>query len=140
MQIQRIQTLYLLIAAILTGMFCFLPYATVSVSDEGIRQMLVTETPVLFILNATITVLLLITIFMYRNLKQQIKLALIDALLILGSVATTLLYIYVGHADAIPAFNGGAILLALAFAFTIAARRAMKRDKAKLSSADRLWK
>lgn len=138
MQIQRIQTLYLLIAAIFTGLFCFFPYATISVSETETTQVLVYESPVLLILNITITALLFITMFMYRNLKQQIKLCMVDIALILGSIVTTLLYIYVGQFKAIPAFNGGAILLCLAFAFSIAALRGMKHDKKLLSSADRL--
>lgn len=138
MQIQRIQSLFLLIAAIFTGAFCFLPYATVSVSDRAVTQILVSETPVLFILNAAITILLVINIFQYRNIRFQIKMCAIDLFLILGSIITTLLYVYVGQADLIPAFNGGVILLTFAFAFTIAARRAMKRDLRLLQSADRL--
>lgn len=138
MQIQRIQTLYLLIAAILTGMFCFLPYAAVSVSEDETAKVLASETPILFILNITITILLVINIFMYKNLKQQIRVALLNILLIIGSVITTLIYIYVGHVEAVPAFDGGAILLVLAESFAIAARRAMIKDKKRLSAADRL--
>lgn len=139
MQIQRIQTLYLLLAAIFTGMFCLFPYATVSVNDGTTTQILVRETPVLLVLNITITILLLITIFMYKNLKQQINMCKVNIALIVGSVITTLLYIYVGHFDTIPAFNGGAILLVPAECFAILALRGMKRDQKLLSSANRLW-
>lgn len=138
MQIQRIQTLYLLIAAVLTGLFCFFPYAVISVSDTETQKILVTDTPVLFILNCAITVLLVINIFLYKNLKFQIKMCAVDIFLILGSIITTLLYIYVGHADTVPAFDGGAILLALAFGFTCGAYRKMKSDLRLLQSADRL--
>ena len=138
MQIQRIQTLFLLLAAVMTGMFCFFPYANLSVENGVAEKILVSDTPVLMILNLTITVLLLITMFMYRNLKQQMRMALLDALLIIGSIITTLIYIYVGHADTVPAFDGGAILLCLAEAFTFGAYRRMKHDKDLLASADRL--
>ena len=136
MQLQRIQTLYFLIAAILTAIYCFIPYATISVSDNS-ADYLVSETPVLLILNITITVLLVITIFMYRNIKQQIKVALVDILLILGSIAASLVYTYVGHEAAQPAWIGIS-LQCLAFGFAISGRRAMKRDQALLASADRL--
>lgn len=138
MQIQRLQSIYLLLAAIFTGIFCFVPYASVSVTDGEVTKYLVSETPVLFILNITITVLLLITIFMYRNLRQQIKMTAVDIALILGSAVTTLVYIYVGHAQPIPAMEGGAILLALALGFAVGAYRRMKHDQKLLSSADRL--
>lgn len=138
MQIQRIQTLYLLLAAIFTGLFCFLPYAVVSITEVESAKVLVSETPVLLIFNLTITILLLITIFMYRNLRQQIKMALLNIWLIVGSVITTLLYIYVGADNAVPAFDGGVILLVLAFGFAFGAYRRMKHDQKLLSSADRL--
>lgn len=138
MQIQRLQSIYLLLAAIFTGVFCFLPYATASVSADAPTKILVSDTPILFILNATITVLLVITIFMYRNLKQQMKIAILDIALIIGSIITTLIYIYVGNADTVPAFDGGVILLALAESFVVAAYRRMKHDKDLMSSADRI--
>lgn len=138
MQIQRIQTLYLVIAAIFTCVFCFFPYATVSVSEGETTAVLVYETPVLLIFNLMISILLIIDIFLYRNLKLQINIATLNIWLIVGSIITTLLYIYVGQADAMPAFNGGAILLLFALGFAIAARCGMNRDRKLLQSADRL--
>lgn len=138
MQIQRLQSLYLLIAAIFTGTFCFMPYAALSTAEGETVKLLVPETPVLFILNSTITVLLLITIFMYRNIRQQMKLAILDIALIVGSVVTTLIYVWIGDASPVSAFQGGAILLVLAESFAVVAYRRMKHDYKLLTSADRL--
>lgn len=138
MQIQRLQTLYLIIAVILTGMFCFFPYAESSVSNGEVEKILVSDSPVLMILSATITILLVISIFMYKNLKQQMKMTVVNAALILGTVITSLIYIYVGQADTVPAFDGGVILLVLAFSFCVGAYRRMKHDKNLLAAADRL--
>ena len=137
MQIQRIQTLFLLIAAILTGAFCFLPYATIDVDGE-IKKLFVSDVLVLMIFNLTITALLVITIFLYRNIRFQMKIAKIDIALVVGSVITTLVYIYVGNARPVPAFCGGAIMLAIAEAFIVAAYRKMDKDRKLLASVDRI--
>ena len=137
MQIQRLQSLYLLIAAIFTGVFCVLPFASYTVGDVT-EKMAVCDTPVLFIFNITITVLLLITIFMYKNLKQQMKMAVVDIALIIGSIITTLVYIYSGNLNGVGALEGGTIMLVFAESFVVAARSRMKKDYKLLTSADRL--
>lgn len=71
MVIQRIQTLLLLIAAILVGVFCLTPVAVEAAAgaEADAVKHFICEAPVLLIVNILIAVLLVITIFLYRNLQ-----------------------------------------------------------------------
>lgn len=122
MQIQRLQSLYLLVATILTAAFCVPAAGSV----------------VLLIFNITIAVLLVITIFSFRNLRFQIKLTKVDIALLFGSIITTIIYMYTGNGS-YQEFAGEAILLVLAVGFAFAALSRMKRDKKLLDSANRLF-
>jgi len=138
MQIQRIQTLMLLIAAIFIGTFCFTPFATIVAEGAEPTAMFVKDAPVLLILNVVIAALLLITIFMYRNLRQQIKMTILSIVLICASMVTSGFIMAVGFENAKPVLFGGVVLLVLALLFALLAYRGMKRDHKLLRSMDRL--
>lgn len=138
MQIQRIQTLMLLVAAILTGLFCCMPFASREVGDAASQALYAKDAPVLLVLNIAITVLLLIVIFMYKNLRQQMRMTVLSIVLICGSIVTSGFIIYVGYADATPVLAGGVLLLVAALVFAIVAFRGMKHDHHLLRSMDRL--
>ncbi|MBJ2188986.1 MAG: DUF4293 domain-containing protein [Muribaculaceae bacterium] len=138
MQIQRIQTLMLLIAAIFIGVFCFTPFATVAAEGAEPTAMFVKDAPVLLILNIVVAALLLITIFMYHNLRQQMKMTILAIVLICASMVTSGFVIGVGMENATPVLLGGVVLLVLALLFALLAYRGMKRDHKLLRSMDRL--
>ena len=75
----------LLIAAIFIGVFCFTPFATVAAEGAEPTAMFVKDAPVLLILNIVVAALLLITIFMYHNLRQQMKMTILAIVLICAS-------------------------------------------------------
>lgn len=139
MQIQRIQTLMLLIAAIFVGIFCFVPYATYT-PDEASEAIsaFVKDTPALLLLNLCLAALLLVTIFMYHNLKRQILMTILAVVLICCSMVATGFYILGALPHATPVLLGGVALLVLALLFALLAYRGMRRDRRLLASLNRL--
>ena len=128
----------LLIAAIFIGVFCFTPFATVAAEGAEPTAMFVKDAPVLLILNIVVAALLLITIFMYHNLRQQMKMTILAIVLICASMVTSGFVIGVGMENATPVLLGGVVLLVLALLFALLASRGMKRDHKLLRSMDRL--
>lgn len=128
----------LLIAAIFIGVFCFTPFATVAAEGAEPTAMFVKDAPVLQILNIVVAALLLITIFMYHNLRQQMKMTILAIVLICASMVTSGFVIGVGMENATPVLLGGVVLLVLALLFALLAYRGMKRDHKLLRSMDRL--
>ena len=128
----------LLIAAIFIGVFCFTPFATVAAEGAEPTAMFVKDAPVLLILNIVVAALLLITIFMYHNLRQLMKMTILAIVLICASMVTSGFVIGVGMENATPVLLGGVVLLVLALLFALLAYRGMKRDHKLLRSMDRL--
>lgn len=128
----------LLIAAILVGIFCCVPFASLDVAEAAQVSLYAKDAPVLLVLNIAIAAILLIVIFMYKNLKQQMRMTILAALLICASIVTSGFVIYVGYENATPVLLGGVILLVLALIFAILAYRGMLHDHRLLRSMDRL--
>lgn len=94
--LQRIQTVYLLLIAVLTIAVLFLPLALLQAGDQfftfdasGISTMaaepeLVYPTWGLFALATVITLLALLTIFLFKKRILQIRLCVFNAILMLG--------------------------------------------------------
>ena len=137
MQIQRLQTLMLLIAVILVAVFCFVPFGTVAAQPHDIA-VFVKDAPALLVLNIAIAVLLFITIFMYHDLRRQMRLTILSLILICSSAVTALFILSRAYDNATPVLLGGVGLLVLALIFGLLAYRYMRRDKHLLASADRI--
>lgn len=139
MVIQRIQSLYLLIASVLMALVCFVVPVAQGVDDLGapmtvhIYNML----PVL-IINLLTAVLLLIAIFLYRNLNLQIKVIRIGIVLILISAAIEGVALYSQIGDLKVEWLGSGIMLGCAFVLTLLGLQGVMSDKKLLSSYDRL--
>ncbi len=147
MVIQRIQTLFLLLSAILIGVFAFLPALTIQslgttyqlgaiYSGDGVS----TKPDLLLLsLSGLIFVLSVIAIFKYKNLKQQMQLCAINIVLSLAlllSVAalafalkTPTAVVEIGIGNLLP------LLSIISFAF---AYRGIKHDKKLLSDSNRI--
>lgn len=132
MQIQRWQSLFLLIAAALMGAINFLSYATLA---DG-TQLFTTQATVLLVVNVIVAVLLFALIFMYKNLRMQMRMTTIAIVLLLLFAADTA--IVACNAGAQIAWCGAFPLYVVSLILTIAARRLMRRDSDLLRSADRL--
>ncbi|MDE7467543.1 MAG: DUF4293 domain-containing protein, partial [Muribaculaceae bacterium] len=120
MQIQRIQTLFLLIAAIITAIFCFVPYALYTpetMTAESMTAAMVKDTPALMVLNLVLVALLFFSIFMYKNLKQQMRMTVVSIVLICVSMVTTGFIIFGKLPNATPVLLGGVTLLIISLVF-----------------------
>ncbi|MDE6278226.1 MAG: DUF4293 domain-containing protein [Muribaculaceae bacterium] len=140
MVIQRIQTLFLLLAVGFMALFCLTPFATLDVAEasDSMTPVFVKDAPVYMILNIVIAVLLFLGIFMFKNLKLQMKITLASMVLICASIVSFGFVLYVGMPDAHIIWTGGAVLLVCALISTLLAYRGMKKDHRLLTSYDRL--
>lgn len=134
MVIQRWQSVFLLLSAIMMGIMAFVPFAVTE--SGGIYPI---DYPFLMVLNLLVAVLLLINIFLYKNLQFQIKLSTINSLLILGSICCSAILTYMpGNDEARFSTSWWFVLPVLAYFLTRLARNRMLADKRLLSAADRL--
>lgn len=142
MVIQRWQTVWLLIAAILMGVFCGVPMALVAgdeLSTESWTPIMPTDMPVLLVVAIAVAVLYLAAIFMYRNTRRQKLVTLVGMLLTAVTAATECIALYgsrlgEGHVE----WLGSIFLLVGAFAFAWLAYRGITSDEKLLRAADRL--
>ena len=153
--IQRIQTLYLLLATAMMSLTLFLPLATIvyggnelvlkafTVSGvEGIGMPL----PIyLGLLLAATTALLLIIIFMFKKRLAQIRLCVSAIVLLLGSAALIALYCYRLCAmleelsyNIIFTLGFASLMPVLAIIPVVLAIRGIARDEALVRSLDRI--
>jgi len=134
MVIQRWQSVLLLISAIFVALAGILPYA---VTAEG-ADVCAVQTPVLLCVDILGALLLLIDIFLYRNLRYQMKVTRLALSLIVVLGATIAAYTCAGFEGATISIIGGIVMPVLALVSTYAALRLMRRDYRLLRSADRL--
>ena len=136
--LQRIQTLWLLLASICAFLTVRFPFYSGTKTEGGVSQpeTLVAGTN-FFLLVGTVAVALLslITIFLYKNRKLQFRLCLLALLLQIGCIA-----LYFSLASSL---SNGVMALWSLFSFAvplllILAARGIYRDQKLIKSADRL--
>lgn len=134
MVIQRIQSLYLLIAAIVMGVLCV--FVPVALLPDG-QLLTVFSFPQLIIVDALCILLLLISIFLFNNLKFQMKVTRINVVLI---ILSALLQAYICYTlpESTPYIVTPAILYVVALILTAMALSGMKHDYKLLHDSDRL--
>lgn len=135
--IQRIQTLYLIMTILLSVLFLTGRMIVIEKDAEVIHQGMVVP---LAVTAALIALISAVSIFLYKNRKQQMKLAII--LIILSSVLTAALVIY---GFILTSQNGGRIRLNLSIILpfpmiitSLLAYRGIKKDEELVRSYDRL--
>lgn len=153
--IQRVQTLYLLLAGIFPAITFFTPWSTLSCNIKGepqttlISSLSIDSTinemtglhPVqlLFIVACSI-VIAFCTIFAFKNRKRQIRMTwaivICNLLSIAGAAGTTYFYNSFLHATITPEVGLSFPILAIVAA--LMARRAIKHDEALVRAADRI--
>ena len=150
--IQRIQTLYLLLATAMMSLTLFLPLATIVyganelvlkafaiTGAEGVAQSLPTYLGALLV--AT-TLLLLVIIFMYKKRMAQIRLCVAAIVLLLGSAAFIGLYSYrlcdILEGDLIFTLGFASLMPVVAIIPVVLAIRGIARDEALVRSLDRI--
>ncbi|MDE7125214.1 MAG: DUF4293 domain-containing protein [Muribaculaceae bacterium] len=138
MVIQRWQTVFLLIAAIMAGIFSFSTVAVFHVG-ETVNGFQPADAPVYLTVNILIALLLVLCIFMYRNLRRQMLMTLVSIVLVAASMVSGGFIIYGGMNGGGTVELVGADLLLLGTAiFALLAYRRMGRDRKLLSSYDSL--
>ena len=151
--IQRIQTLYLLIVTALVAVMLFAPlawfagqageYGLYAFSLRSADGTLAQPTLYLGILLALAAALPLVTIFLYRRRLLQIRLCVVEMVLLAGAVGMEGVYYFLSGRFAGMAFHTQGFrpaialpLVALLFAFLAA--RAIFHDELLVRSADRI--
>ena len=124
MVIQRWQSVLLLISAIFVALAGILPYA---VTANGVDVCAV-QTPVLLCVDILVALLLLIDIFLYRNLRYQMKVTRLALGLIVVLEAAIAAYTCAGLEGATISIIGGIVMPVLALISAFVALRLMFRD------------
>ena len=123
MVIQRIQSLYLLIAAVLMAAFAFFPAFDTS----------------MMVLIVLVAVLAIVDIFLYKNLQRQMTVCFVDIIIGLAMLVAIVVQIVKLTKDNLAVqWNWTWILPVLSIIFLMMAHKAMSRDKKMLRDSDRL--
>lgn len=118
---------------------CIRPFGVVTNAEGIIVSELTSITyPVLLTLNILTGVLLLIDIFLYKNIKFQRMIAAVCILLMIGSIASTAVILTTVDDMWQVAWFGAPIGMACALICTLLARHRMAQDEKLLKSYDRL--
>jgi len=151
--IQRIQTLYLLVAELLIGSLFIKPFAKLvdkggadyttdmlGVHKLGANSLLLQSNTLLSILGGALLILILLTIFNYKNRKNQQKLAFIG---LVGCIVTDGSMFL--HMRSVSEQLAGIYTLDLTFVFPIIAAvlifmaiKGIRKDEALVRSIDRI--
>ena len=148
MVIQRIQSVYLLIAVILMVVFAFVPALTFELADKTVlygaletgRAGNLHINPLLITLIILISLLAFIDIFLYKNLQRQMTVCFVDIIIGLAMlVAIGIQAFVVGNREGwTVSWQWYVLLPVLSIICLMMAHKAMSRDKKKLLDADRL--
>lgn len=138
MVIQRWQSVLLLLAGIVMGLFCLSPLAVTSAQDVETTQVFIKDIPVVLTVSILVAVILLLSIFMYKNLKKQMKITLLSIVLICVVLVAGIFVVYVAYPGYKIEVTGALMVLVISLILAVGAYRLMGKDLKKLRSYDRL--
>ena len=148
MVIQRIQTLYLLLAVIVLTVFLFVPFGYTTFAEGGeaaIDAWRPLDLAGLLVPTCASAFLMLVAIFLYKSQSTQRLVVVFAMLLSIAAVGVVIYFMVAGLVDSNPAvsvvntsWGWGIVLPICAVAFQIAATCGISRDMRLLSSYDRL--
>lgn len=145
--IQRIQTVYLIIAAILLSLLFLIPFAEIAkdgmvylfdfkgVSANGTLK---ENGYVISVLTGIIIVLQGIAILSFKNRIRQIRLLVISILLMLGLLGMFFFFTYYTFSDAQVSFKISIVFPLIAIILDYMAIRAIGKDEKLIRSIDRI--
>lgn len=143
--IQRIQTVWLLLAMLINAVLFRIDLYTAHIIQNGtdtITAVNVTNYYPLLIIAALITLLPLFAIFLFKNRKQQKGIVTLSIVVTLGFIALTIMR--VGNLNnATPPATGGAysvlsVLPVVSLIFLFLALKGIRKDEKLVKSLDRL--
>ena len=152
--IQRIQTVYLLIAEILIGALFFVPFAEIAGKEgsiyrfdikgiylEGVQksEIIYSSLP-LVLLWAVSLILILITIFLYKNRILQMRISTINIFILLGLGGLIFYYVWSGAKLLMGVYSLTIYLVfpVIAAILIYLAIRAISKDEELVRSIDRI--
>lgn len=147
MVIQRVQTLFILLAIALTVVFLFVPFGFVdiSVANEGIKNVslkAINEIGMIVPLGVGL-LLMLIAIFTFKKLAAQKLFVLLSALCVGATLITVIYFLASGTVDLSPDdyvvktyWGGGGLLLVGSILSLFLAYRGISSDQRLLKSYD----
>jgi len=140
--IQRIQTVFLLLATLVSASLLYFPLFELPAMapDPAPREFMITSSALLLILNAAIGVFSFVVIFLFKNRSLQLKacrLVLILIFIMIGLLFYTSDTLSNGL-DQKVIFKIGTYLPLLQVIFVFLAHRGIKKDDELVRSADRL--
>jgi len=145
--IQRIQTVYLFISILLTGLLFFMPFAEIAkdgaiylfnvkgVSLDGILKENGMIIPILLIV---IMALHGLAIFGYKNRLRQTRIVVFAILVLIALIGLFIYYTYLSFTGALVSFKFGAALPLVTIVIDYLAIRAINKDEALIRSIDRI--
>lgn len=145
--IQRIQTIYILVSALLVGSLIKLKFADLFVNNElytfvakGIYngEELLFNGLAIFIFIPIIALLHVIVIFLYKKRILQIRILVFSIVLLLGLFGLFFYFTYAGFTDAKVAFKVPVVFPILAIILDYLAIRAIGKDEALVRSLNRI--
>ncbi len=132
--IQRIQSIYLLLAAVSNGMVIFLMPLYLL---EGKPQMILDD-PTFMIMTVLSTIISLFSIVRYRNRQQQVVSGRINIILNFVLFGLLLFMYFTLQKEAQVMLHGGSFMPIISVVLISLANRAILKDEALVRSADRL--
>ena len=139
--IQRIQTLWLLLAAACGFAMTKVPMFAANLSNNLLRELIATESLLLFALVIGLSCLALVCIFLFKKRPLQFRLAVTGIILSLGTIALEVYTINdfkASNAMISGTYQWGALFpILMAFFFFLAAR-GIRKDQKLVKSLDRL--
>lgn len=145
--IQRIQTIFILVAGLLVASLYFLPFADISVNSElhtftafGIfkgESLIFNGLPILIFIGLIAT-LHFAAIFMYKKRIRQIRILAFTMILLLGLFGMFFYFTYAGFENAKVAFKISVAFPIVAVILDYLAIRAIGKDEALIRSMDRI--
>lgn len=140
MVIQRWQSIYLLLAIFALVLVLLRPFGYIHTSQESLEtiSLVPLKYPIFLVVNILITILLVIDIFLYHNLKLQRTVAAICLMLLISSAITVGIILFRIAGEWSIEWGGAPVGLMCAIICVSMARYRMGKDQETLRSYDRI--
>lgn len=140
--IQRIQSLYMLVVAVLFGVLVVTPMADFSLMNQPVTITdggLAICNYLLMALEAVVILVALVSIFFYKKRVIQIKLTMLNMVLILGTYPLLAVYLFLAHSSNLDfRLHIGVVFPLIAAILSYLAVRAIRKDEELVRSVNRI--